>query len=1557
MAEQRSTLIIEISSEQAARNARALDRELQSIERTGNYATTSMNSMSVAARQLAGYLAGVVTVGTAISKMDTYTGLQNRLKLVTNDQKALNQAMQDTFGIAQKTAASWDSTAMVYQRFADNAQRLGIAMKTTAELTETVSKAISISGGSAASAEAALMQFGQALASGVLRGEEFNSIAEQAPGLLKAIAQGMGVNIGQLRSMAGEGKITGDALVSALTNAKTSVDELFGKTDFTIAQSFTQLSNAVTKFVGEAGKGSGAASAISSSLSSLANNLDTVTNIAMIGGAYWLGTYIPALYKSVAAQQTRITTLVSEVRAEQLANEITAQRTARIAHLSTIELANAEAQLARMTGMARIAYLEKTVLPLRQANTAALQADTIAQNANNASKSLATRAGTSLIGVLGGPVGLGLTVAAVGASMLLMGDNTESATNSLENQKKTVSELTAEYGKLSTAKLVSEMDEIDKRVSAAESKISKSKNGLLGMVAGNSDSISNEEIKRQNLILDQLKKIEKEGLSTASALQAIDASKLFTDGEIKQAQKFFAKMEEGNNELVRGVAERQLADSALKKSSGIYENLAKESSNLTLEHERLTSSLESAKSSFSFVSNSLLQSAANAGVSSQGIENLRNSINAYSRGTLSATALLKEFQKHIPIKDSDIKSYLQVANNVEAQQKALTLNEIQLKKNKSTQDGLNKSLSDSNVTGTNFNKVLEDGTKKAVATSESVKGLSAEIQKFINQSLSDISTNSEILALRAKGISKEVAENYVKLKEAQGLLGKNQPIDTGAFSLMMADLALKKQIQDLDDKQTESEKKRTEELRKQQRIQEQTIKSKTIDSVIARGEGNYNSFNKGKAGDSVGSKLNLVDMTVGQIRSLQKNGSIFAAGKYQTIPSTLQGAIDAGIVSVAEKFNASVQERIVQQYLLTAKKDRGNIEDYIKGKNDNLTAANIDLSKEFASVANPLTGKSYYDGKAGNKASISVKDAQNALKASRELYAQAIASGKSAQDAWKSAFNSSISFIDGSKTQKDIDKYTKEQMDEAEQIQKSFRTKSLQEEQEYKEQLKKIRENSTLSGDEKKTYEAQLTTRFDAQKKLNDLQQDYELNGYKYTEDQKLIYQRDSAKEQLDAEGKYSDEVKALHKKSIDDLYNYEVVKSKLAKDQRLLQATEFYMSELQIAQAKYDIERRLLAESNVDPKEKAFKSQMLELQNQVDMNRRLKDASIGWDSVQSQMNGSTGRFQVSQDRFSRMGVSQNLFDTQIADVERQEQEPGADLQKLAEVREQIWTAHNKRMIDIENQYQADSLNLQLTQAQQLTGSFANMFKGILGESSGAYKTMFAMQQGFALTQAGMNLWSSVSDAYAKEPGTVWQKVTAGAKAALDQGTFLAMIQAITPQGFATGGHITGKGTGTSDDIPIMASNGEFMMKASAVSKLGLSALNYMNQTGEIPFQREYLAMKSQYLGSTQPDLNVQKFKDGGLVGVSRLNNADTERSQFNSVQQTNIGLSQPKVTIINQTSQPVEATTQWDGSELQVVLKEMQKQNEAQTKSLISQSWRDAERQGGALDRIKKGR
>ena len=216
MTTQTSRLVIEIDSRNALRNAQAIGRELENIDRNGTHASRSMDSVSVATRQLAGHMAGLLTVGAAVAKMDAYTGMQNRLKLVTESQEQLNLAMSDTFVIAQKSYQSWDSVIQVYQRFSDNAKTLKIDMAKTAELTETVSKAVAISGASTQAAEAALTQFGQALASGTLRGEELNSILEQTPALAKAIAQGMGITVGQLRSVAAEGKITGEVLVDAL---------------------------------------------------------------------------------------------------------------------------------------------------------------------------------------------------------------------------------------------------------------------------------------------------------------------------------------------------------------------------------------------------------------------------------------------------------------------------------------------------------------------------------------------------------------------------------------------------------------------------------------------------------------------------------------------------------------------------------------------------------------------------------------------------------------------------------------------------------------------------------------------------------------------------------------------------------------------------------------------------------------------------------------------------------------------------------------------------------------------------------------------------------------------------------------------------------------------------------------------------------------------------------------------------------------------------------------------------------------------------------------------
>lgn len=180
-------------------------------------------------------------------------------------------------------------------------------------------------------------------------------------------------------------------------------------------------------------------------------NIDVLTSVLTVGGAFLVGTYIPTVYAATTAIIEKTSVQLADMRATQLSNEITAQRTARILHLTEIELNNARVQATRMTGMARIAFVEKTLIPLEQQHTAALAANTAAQNANNASKSIAISVGRGLLGVLGGPVGLGILVAGAAASYLLLRDNTDKATKSLNENGVAVSDVLGKYQQLTEA--------------------------------------------------------------------------------------------------------------------------------------------------------------------------------------------------------------------------------------------------------------------------------------------------------------------------------------------------------------------------------------------------------------------------------------------------------------------------------------------------------------------------------------------------------------------------------------------------------------------------------------------------------------------------------------------------------------------------------------------------------------------------------------------------------------------------------------------------------------------------------------------------------------------------------------------------------------------------------------------------------------------------------------------------------------------------------------------------------------------------------------------------
>lgn len=262
----------------------SMDRASRSVSRTASVANASsrevltlqnsFRSLASVAASIAGPLAAALSVKGVYDMTEAYGTLTNRLKLVTSSSAELVAAQSAVFNIAQASAQPLASTAELYQRIATNQEALKLSGEGVAGVVGTISKTLAVSGASAESANAALIQLGQAFASGVLRGEELNSVMEQAPALAQAIAAGMGKTVGELRSMGAAGELTAQAVVKALQSQVGAVDALFDKTATTIGNSFTKIGNSLTHFVGELDQATGASNQIANAFVSVSKAID-----------------------------------------------------------------------------------------------------------------------------------------------------------------------------------------------------------------------------------------------------------------------------------------------------------------------------------------------------------------------------------------------------------------------------------------------------------------------------------------------------------------------------------------------------------------------------------------------------------------------------------------------------------------------------------------------------------------------------------------------------------------------------------------------------------------------------------------------------------------------------------------------------------------------------------------------------------------------------------------------------------------------------------------------------------------------------------------------------------------------------------------------------------------------------------------------------------------------------------------------------------------------------------------------------------------------------------
>ncbi|MGQ0691154.1 tape measure protein [Acinetobacter baumannii] len=502
---QEARLVIAIDSERAKRTAQDLSVELDSITKKGDFASKSMDRMSVATRALAGYMAGLLTVGSAVSKMDVYTGINNKLKLVTNNQEELNQAMNDTFEIAQRSASSWSAVNDVYSKYMSNAKTLNLTQAQTAKLTEITSKAVAISGSNAESAAAALFQYGQALDGGVLRAEEFNSLVDGAGGLLNAMAKGLGVTRGELRQMMLDGKLTGEVITKALLNAGDSVEELYGKTDKTIGQSLEMLSNGITKFVGETGQGSGAAQALSGSIQVLATNLDLIVDSAFVVGMGLMTkavlTKTVAVQASIAASAQQRAASIAEAQSQVQLLGVEAMRARQAAALTLTEVGLARAEYnAATTAKARAAAVQRKTaaeiahsLALKEAKVAT-DAYTVAQGNLNRVTTLGSRA----LGLVGGWTGvLTLGVMGLAAAYSYFSGKAEEAKQKLAEQAKVAEKADQELKKLTGNDKAKAVNDLTAAFNSQNEALGKSKESVDAVLfAIRAVSVENEKARK-----------------------------------------------------------------------------------------------------------------------------------------------------------------------------------------------------------------------------------------------------------------------------------------------------------------------------------------------------------------------------------------------------------------------------------------------------------------------------------------------------------------------------------------------------------------------------------------------------------------------------------------------------------------------------------------------------------------------------------------------------------------------------------------------------------------------------------------------------------------------------------------------------------------------------------------------------------------------------------------------------------------------------------------------------------------------------------------------------
>jgi lambda family phage tail tape measure protein len=379
--------------------------------------SSQLSETKRAATGLAGAFAGAFATGHLITLADEWNSVNARLKQASTSTEDFSNSQRALMEISQKTGTAFSDNAGLFARSSASMREFGYSSAEVLKVTEAVSTGLKLSGASTAEASSVITQLSQALAQGVLRGEEFNSVNENGDRIIRALAAGMGVARKDLKAMADQGLLTIDKVVPAITSQLQAMQGEFEAMPKTVSGSFQKVENSFMQWVGGANDAYGASATLAGGLESLAGNIDTVATAAgvltAVGVSRYFGNWTQQLKTQteqlIAARTEEISLTAAKIEG---ANASLAQITADKAMLVTnqqslvaqLELATTEKQRTAIRGL--LAKNSADLVKVNRSEIATVNALAAANQRLNAMTSITRTAWAGVSSLFGGIPGI-----------------------------------------------------------------------------------------------------------------------------------------------------------------------------------------------------------------------------------------------------------------------------------------------------------------------------------------------------------------------------------------------------------------------------------------------------------------------------------------------------------------------------------------------------------------------------------------------------------------------------------------------------------------------------------------------------------------------------------------------------------------------------------------------------------------------------------------------------------------------------------------------------------------------------------------------------------------------------------------------------------------------------------------------------------------------------------------------------------------------------------------------------------------------------------------------